>query len=213
MGARGNGTGRVYFRDVRVPAENILGREKGGAWVFYQTMVPERLTCAAASVGAARAALEIAARYSNRRRAFGKRIRAFEGVSFMVAESIITLDAAAALVYASAHALDHGDEPNRARRLVSEAKKFATEAAWKVVNNAMQIMGGIGYTNVYPIERLLRDARIPMIWAGTSEVMSLIIQHEYYRELGVDGPDGRSRGRDVEADAAEADLAEEKVYE
>ena len=211
MGARGNGTGRVYFRDVRVPAENILGREKGGAWVFYQTMVPERLTCAAASVGAARAALEIAARYSNRRRAFGKRIRAFEGVSFMVAESITTLDAAEALVYASAHALDHGDEPNRARRLVSEAKKFATEAAWKVVNNAMQIMGGIGYTNVYPIERLLRDGRIPMIWAGTSEVMSLIIQHEYYRELGVDGPDGR--GRDVEADAAEAHLAEEKVYE
>jgi acyl-CoA dehydrogenase len=213
MGARGNGTGRVYFRDVRVPAENILGREKGGAWVFYQTMVPERLTCAAASVGAGRAGLEIAARYSNRRRAFGKRIRAFEGVSFMVAESITTLDAAEALVYASAHALDHGDEPNRARRLVSEAKKFATEAAWKVVNNAMQIMGGIGYTNVYPIERLLRDGRIPMIWAGTSEVMSLIIQHEYYRELGVDGPDGRSRSRDVEADAAEAHLAEEKVYE
>jgi len=72
----------------------------------------------------------------------------------------------------------------------------------------MQIMGGIGYTNVYPIERLLRDGRVSLIWTGTSEVMSLIIQHEYYRELGVDG-----RGRDVEADAAEAHLAEEKVYE
>jgi hypothetical protein len=125
----------------------------------------------------------------------------------MVADSVTTLDAAEALVYAAAHALDHGDEPNRARRLVSEAKKFATEAAWKIVNNAMQIMGGIGYTNVYPIERLLRDGRVPMIWAGTSEVMSLIIQHEYYRELGVD-----HRGRDVEADAAEAHLSEEKVY-
>ncbi len=208
MGARGGGTGRVYFRDVRVPAENVIGREKGGTFVFYQTMVPERLTSAAGSVGAARVALEIAARYSDRRKAFGRKIRAFQGVSFLVADSITMLDAAWGLVYAAAYSLDHNDEPNRARRLVSEAKKFATEAAWKVVNNAMQIMGGIGYTNVYPIERLLRDARLALIWTGTSEIMNLIVQHEYYRELGMD-----RRARDVEADAPDADLAEEKVYE
>jgi acyl-CoA dehydrogenase len=117
------------------------------------------------------------------------------------------LDAAQALVYAAAHSVDNGDEPNRARRLVSEAKKFATEAAWEVINKAMQIMGGIGYTNVYPIERLLRDGRLALIWTGTSEVMSLIIQHEYYRELGMD-----RRMRDVEADAPDADLTDEKVY-
>jgi acyl-CoA dehydrogenase len=208
MGARGGGTGRVYFRDVRVPAENVIGREKGGAMVFYQSMVPERMTSAAGSVGGARAALEIAARYSDRRRAFGKKIRAFQAVSFMVADSITMLDAAQALVYAAAHSVDSGDEPNRARRLVSEAKKFATEAAWEVINKAMQIMGGIGYTNVYPIERLLRDGRLALIWTGTSEVMNLIIQHEYYRELGMD-----RRVRDVEADAPDADLADEKVYE
>jgi len=207
MGARGGGTGRVYFRDVRVPAENVIGREKGGALVFYQSMVPERITSAAGSVGGARAALEIAARYSDRRRAFGKKIRAFQGVSFMVADSITMLDAAQALVYAAAHSVDNGDEPNRARRLVSEAKKFATEAAWEVINKAMQIMGGIGYTNVYPIERLLRDGRLALIWTGTSEVMNLIIQHEYYRELGMD-----RRTRDVEADAPDADLTDEKVY-
>jgi alkylation response protein AidB-like acyl-CoA dehydrogenase len=207
MGARGGGTGRVYFRDVRVPAENVIGREKGGAMVFYQSMVPERMTSAAGSVGGARAALEIAARYSNRRRAFGKKIRAFQAVSFMVADSITMLDAAQALVYAAAHSVDSGDEPNRARRLVSEAKKFATEAAWEVINKAMQIMGGIGYTNVYPIERLLRDGRLALIWTGTSEIMSLIIQHEYYRELGMD-----RRARDVEADAPDADLTDEKVY-
>jgi alkylation response protein AidB-like acyl-CoA dehydrogenase len=207
MGARGGGTGRVYFRDVRVPAENVIGREKGGAMVFYQSMVPERMTSAAGSVGGARAALEIAARYSDRRRAFGKKIRAFQAVSFMVADSITMLDAAQALVYAAAHSVDSGDEPNRARRLVSEAKKFATEAAWEVINKAMQIMGGIGYTNVYPIERLLRDGRLALIWTGTSEVMSLIIQHEYYRELGMD-----RRARDVEADAPDADLTDEKVY-
>jgi alkylation response protein AidB-like acyl-CoA dehydrogenase len=207
MGGRGTGTGRVYFREVRVPAENVIGREKGGALVFYQSMVPERMSTAAGSVGAARAALEIAARYSDRRRAFGKKIRAFQGVSFMVADSITMLDAATALVYAAASSIDSGEEPNRVRRLVSEAKKFAAEVGWKVVNDAMQVMGGIGYTNVYPIERLLRDGRLQMIWAGTSEIMSLIIQHEYYRELGMAPP-----ARDIEADAPDADVEGEKVY-
>jgi alkylation response protein AidB-like acyl-CoA dehydrogenase len=207
MGGRGTGTGRVYFREARVPAENVIGREKGGALVFYQSMVPERMSTAAGSVGAARAALEIAARYSDRRRAFGKKIRAFQGVSFMVADSITMLDAATALVYAAAGSIDNGEEPNRVRRLVSEAKKFAAEAGWKVVNDAMQVMGGIGYTNVYPIERLLRDGRLQMIWAGTSEIMNLIIQHEYYRELGMAPP-----ARDIEADAPDAEVEGEKVY-
>jgi alkylation response protein AidB-like acyl-CoA dehydrogenase len=67
--------------------------------------------------------------------------------------------------------------------LVSESKKFATETAWAVVNDAMQIMGGIGYTNVYPIERLLRDVRLITIWTGTNEIMNLVIQHEFYKEL------------------------------
>jgi hypothetical protein len=119
------------------------------------------------------------------------------------------LEAARGLVHAAACTVDAGDNPDRSRRLVSEAKKFATDAAWQVINHAMQVMGGIGYTNVYPIERLLRDARLIMIWTGTNEVMDLIIQHEYYREiLGA-----RPQGRDAEADAPEADRAEEKVYE
>ena len=105
--------------------------------------------------------------------------------------------------------MDAGDDPRRCRRLVSEAKKFATDMAWTVVNHAMQILGGIGYTDVYPIERLLRDTRLIMIWTGTNEVMSLIIEHEYYREL-LSGPAGV---RDVEADAPEADQAGEKIYE
>jgi len=205
---RGGGAGRIRFRDVRVPRENLIGREHGGSDVFYQMMVPERMTSAAGVLGLARAALEIAARYSDRRRAFGEKIRAFEGVSFKVADSITLLDAARALVGATARAIDAGDDPARLRRLVSEAKKFATEAAWEIINHSMQIMGGIGYTNVYPIERLLRDARLAMIWTGTNEIMNLVIQHEYYRELGIP-----SAGRDVEADAPQADQAEEKVYE
>jgi alkylation response protein AidB-like acyl-CoA dehydrogenase len=113
------------------------------------------------------------------------------------------------LVYGAARAVDAGDDPTRCRRLVSEAKAFATEMAWTVVNHAMQILGGIGYTDVYPIERLLRDVRLIMIWTGTNEIMSLIVEHEYYRELLA----GEEAGRDVEADAPEAGLLDEKVYE
>jgi acyl-CoA dehydrogenase len=207
LGTRGGGTGRVYFRDVAVPREHMIGEEHRGADVFYQMMIPERLTSAAGALGTARAALEIAARYSDRRTAFGQKIRTFQGVSFKVADSITRLDAARALVHATAGAVDAGDEPGRVRRLVSEAKKFATDSGWAIINDAMQIMGGIGYTNVYPIERLLRDARLAMIWTGTNEIMNLIIHHEYYRELGLP-----NTARDVEADAAHADRAEEKVY-
>jgi acyl-CoA dehydrogenase len=209
MGTRGGGTGRLRFRDARVPAENLIGPENGAATIFYQMMIPERMTSAAGALGMGRAALEVAARYSNRRKAFGQKIRNFQGVGFKVADSITQLDAARMLVYGAARAIDAGDDPRRCRRLVSEAKKFATETAWQVVNHAMQIMGGIGYTDVYPIERLLRDTRLIMIWTGTNEVMSLIVEHEYYREL----LSGHIAGRDIEEDAPEADRAEEKVYE
>jgi len=209
LGTRGGGTGRLVFRDARVPVENLVGVEHGASEIFYRMMVPERMTSAAGAIGMGRAALEVAARYSDRRRAFGEKIRRFEGVSFKVADSITLLDAARGLVYGAARSVDAGDDPNRSRRLVSEAKKFATDAGWQVINHAMQIVGGIGYTNVYPIERLLRDARLIMIWTGTNEVMDLIIQHEYYREV----LPGRPGVRDVEPDAPEAEQAEEKVYE
>lgn len=209
MGTRGGGTGRVYFRDARVPAENLVGREHGAAEIFNRMMIPERMTSAAGALGLARAALEIAARYADRRRAFGQKIREFEGVSFKVADSLTRLDAARALVHETARVIDAGDEAGRTRRLVSEAKKLATDTAWAVVNDAMQILGGIGYTNVYPIERLLRDARLMMIWTGTNEVMNLVIQHEYYKELLAT----KTRSRDVEMDAVNADTEGEKVYE
>ncbi len=212
MGTRGGGTGRIFFNDVKVPVENVLGGEKGinrGTDVFYQMMVPERMTSAAGALGMARAALEVAAKYADRRKAFGQKIRRFQGVSFKVADSIMELDAARALVYQTACAIDEGDDPARVRRFVSESKAFATEVAWRVVNNAMQILGGIGYTSVYPVERLLRDVRLITIWTGTNEIMRLIIQHEFFREFLKTGV----QGRDVEQDAPDADAEEEKVYE
>jgi len=209
LGTRGGGTGRLVFRDVRVPAENLVGTENGAAEIFYRMMIPERMTSAAGAIGMGRAALEVAARYSDRRQAFGDTIRRFQGVSFKVADAITLLDAARGLVYGAARSVDAGDDPRRSRRLVSEAKKFATDAAWQVVNHAMQILGGIGYTDVYPIERLLRDTRLIMIWTGTNEVMDLIIQHEYYKEVLA----GRPGTRDAELDAPEAEQIDEKVYE
>ena len=205
MGTRGGGTGRLVFRNVQVPVGNLIGELHGGAEVFNQMMIPERLTSAAASLGV-RAALDIAARYSHKRRAFGQRIRRFQAVSFMVADAITQLDAARAMVYMAARAVDE-DAPNR-RRLVSQAKKFATDTAWEVSNKAMQIMGVIGYTNIYPIERMVRDYRLAQIWTGTNQIMDLLIQHEFYKEL----LDGTENQRDVEMDAAGFDAQAEKCF-
>ncbi|MCP4689742.1 MAG: acyl-CoA/acyl-ACP dehydrogenase, partial [Desulfobacterales bacterium] len=161
LGTRGGGTGRLVFKDVRVPKENLVGELHGAYAVFNRMMVPERLLSGAGAVGAGRAALEVAARYSTRRKAFGRTINSFQAVSFMVADSAALLDSARALCFAAARLADSGGD---ARRMVSEAKKVATENGWEVINKAMQIMGGIGYTTVYPIERLLRDGRLSMIW-------------------------------------------------
>lgn len=209
MGTRGGGTGRVYFRHVHVPVHNLIGEEHGGYEVFNQMMIPERMTSAAGALGLARAALEISARYADRRRAFGQKIRQFEGVSFKIADSLTRLDAARALVHETARIIDAVGSSSYVRRMVSEAKKFATETTWTVVNDAMQVMGGIGYTNVYPIERLLRDARLMTIWTGTNEIMNLVIQHEYFNQL-LSKP---AASRDIEADAENAHVEGEKVYE
>jgi alkylation response protein AidB-like acyl-CoA dehydrogenase len=209
LGTRGGGAGRIVFKDTKVPRENLVLGLNRGADVFNQMMIPERMTSAAGSVGLARAALEVATKYSDKRKAFGKKIREFEGVSFRVAESVTRLDAATAIVYAAATAVDKLGSTGYSRRLVSEAKKFATEASWEIINNAMQVVGGIGYTSVYPIEKMLRDARLSIIWTGTSEIMNLIIQHEYYHDVLT----ATQRVRDVEDDAAEATAVDEKIYE
>jgi alkylation response protein AidB-like acyl-CoA dehydrogenase len=196
---------------VKVPRENLLGTLHGGAAVFDTMMVPERLGTAAMTIGAARPALEIATYYTTRRKAFGKTINQFQGVSFQVAEAAMLLDASRAMVYATCLAVQAGEPRGRVRRMVSETKKFVTESCQKAVHNAMQVMGGIGYTNVFPVERIHRDLRLASIWTGTNEVMSLITASEWYRESEAARKSGRTR--DIEGDAAEAEAVEEKVYE
>jgi len=206
LGSRGGGTGRLYFHDTQVPAKNLIGPENGGALVFNRMMIPERLTTAAGALGMARCCLEIATRYTNRRKAFGETIRRFQAVSFKIADAIAKLDAARSLVYVTAR---HVDEGLDSRRMVSEVKKTSTEMLWEIVNHSMQVMGGIGYTNVYPIERFFRDARLQMIWTGTNEIMDLLIQHEFYEEI----LKRESDSRDVERDAGDLEGEEEKIYE
>jgi len=153
--------------------------------------------------------LELATRYTARRKAFGKPVREFEGVSFQVAEAVTLLDTCRAMTWSTARAVDSGCHPNYVRRLVSETKKFVTEACQEVARRAMQVMGGIGYTNVYPIERIVRDLALASIWTGTNEIMSLIIESEWQKELH-----GRTEAvRDSEQDAERAGDQEEKVYE
>ncbi len=151
LGTRGGGAGRLKFNNVIVPEENIILEEGAGGKIFYQMMVPERLTTASGFIGLARACLRIATKYSTKRKAFGQTIRNFQGVSFLIADSITLLDATRSIVYNTAKSIDAGAPPALQRRLVSESKKFSTKACWKVINNSMQIMGGIGYTTVYPI--------------------------------------------------------------
>ena len=210
LGFRGMGTARIVFKDLEVPDEYRVGEVNGARAIFNRMMVPERLTSAAGAVGTARAALEVAIKYSTKRKAFGTQIRNFQGVSFKVAECMAKLDAARALVYTAARAADAADAGMAVdpRRLVSEAKYFATEVGWEVVNEAMQIMGGIGYTQVYPIERLLRDMRLAPIWTGSNEIMKLLIQHETYKMIGE-----AKKDRDIEKDAMDWYKEWEKVYE
>jgi len=212
MGGRGGGTARVIFDNVRVPKENIIGGLNGAYEVFNHMMIPERLDSSAMIIGTVRPAIEIATDYTSKRKAFGRTINKFQAVSFKVAEAVIKLDSCRAFLYSVAKAVDSGADPAYCRRLVSEGKKFTTEQCWDISNLCMQVMGGIGYTDVYPIERILRDLRLSMIWVGTNEIMSLIIQHEWYTNRAQELAAGTNK-RDVELDCISAFEKDEKIYE
>ncbi|NHI83951.1 MAG: acyl-CoA dehydrogenase [Candidatus Thorarchaeota archaeon] len=206
MGCRGMGAARIVMRNTEVSKDRLVGDLNDGNAVFNAMMVPERLTSAAGPIGMGQIALEIAARYADKREAFGRQIRRFEAISFKVADCMTQLDAARGLVYRAAKVADTGAW---CRKEVSQAKVFATEAGFQAVHEAMQILGGIGYTDVYPIERLYRDARLATIWTGSNEVQRLIIQNEVFREiLSLD----KGQRRDIELDTPGANKTSEKVF-
>ncbi len=206
MGCRGMGAARIVMEDTRIPANRLVGDLNGGNDIFNAMMVPERLTSAAGAIGMGRVAMEIAARYADKREAFGRTIRKYEGISFKVADCAMKLDAARGLVYRASKKADTGEW---CRKEVSMAKAYGTEAGFEAVHEAMQILGGIGYTDVYPIERLYRDARLATIWTGSNEVQRLIIQSEVFNDIL---SEDRSMKRDVELDTPGAEKTKEKVY-
>ncbi len=211
MGCRGGGTARLAFKDVRVPKENVVGRINGGFDVFKTMMIPERLGTAAMTIGAARPALDVATGYTTRRKAFGRPINEFQGVSFQVAEAATLLDASRAMVHVTALAVDRKAPEAQLRRMISETKKFVTESCQKAAHHAMQVMGGIGYTTIFPVERIVRDLRLASIWTGTNEIMAMIVAHEWYKEYWKAKEAGIFR--EAEWDAPAADDEDEKIYE
>ncbi|MBF0378747.1 MAG: acyl-CoA/acyl-ACP dehydrogenase [Desulfamplus sp.] len=212
MGVRGGGAGRLILKDVRVPERFALNGINGGVGVFTKMMIPERLGTAAMTIGSVRPAIEIATRYTSKRKSFGQPIMNYQAVGFKIADCVMMLDAARGMVYSTALAADSGRvSSGRVRRMVSESKKFVSETAWDIANKCMQTMGGIGYTDVYPLERIVRDIRLSMIWVGSNEIMQLIIQNEWYKEYFQDVI--KEDIRDVEFDSVNADKEEEKVYQ
>jgi alkylation response protein AidB-like acyl-CoA dehydrogenase len=181
LGQHGAKVSHLKFEDVRVPAENMIGNESEGFRVLMDELDRERVCIAAQALGYARTPFEAAVKYSNERAQFDNKIRAFEGVSFKIAEAAMKIEAAKLLTLEAARMLDKGIP---ATKQATMAKVYSTETAFEVASNALQILGGIGYTREYPVERMLRDSRLMMIGGGTAEVLRFLIQREVFKELG-----------------------------
>jgi len=181
MGMRGARVSHLRFDGVRVPAGQMVGELNKGFTVLMDELDTERTSLAAGAVGYSRAAFEIAVEHSVKRQQFGKEIRAFEGISFKVADMATKLDAARLLTLEAARRIDAGLP---ATRQGATAKLFATLAAQEICYEALQVTGGDGYTKQNRTEQLARDARLMTIGGGTAEIMKFIIQREVYRERG-----------------------------
>ncbi|MHA1208841.1 MAG: acyl-CoA dehydrogenase family protein [Candidatus Freyarchaeota archaeon] len=180
MGMHGMRVAHLKFEDCRVPAENLLGREGLGFNILMDELDTERISIAGEMVGIARAAFETAVKYSTERVQFNRPIHKFEGVSFKIADMATLLDAAELLTLRAARMIDRGMNASKESAM---AKVFAVDHAFEICNQALQVLGGIGYTTEYPVERYLRDVRIGMIGGGTSEIMRFLIQREVYKEF------------------------------
>src|SRR3989442_5272049 len=178
LGMHGANVVHLRFRNVDVPEENVVGGLQRGFPILLDELDRERPAVAAGMLGIARSAFESAVEYSSKREQFGRPIKEFEGVSFKLSDMLVKLEASRLLILKAARLLDDG---KRARLEGAVAKLFATESAFEITHQALQVHGGIGYTKDLPIERYFRDARFMMIGGGTSEIMRFLIQREIYR--------------------------------
>jgi alkylation response protein AidB-like acyl-CoA dehydrogenase len=175
MGVRGSPTGEVIFEDVRIPAENRVGEEGQGFYIAMGTLDRSRPTIGAQAVGIAQGALDYAVGYMKQRQQFGKPISEFQGLQFMVADMAMKLEAARALVQKACALIDEGDPRGELTMAGAMAKCFASDVAMEVTTNAVQLLGGYGYSKEFPVERFMRDAKITQIYEGTNQVQRVVM--------------------------------------
>lgn len=180
LGIRASSTSSIVLEDCEVPKGNLLGGEGNGFTVALDTLDSGRIGIATQAVGIARAAFEVAAKYSQEREAFGQPISSFEGIQWKIADMAMNIDAARLLVHRAAWMKDHG---NKITKEAAMAKLFASETAMMVTKEAIQVLGGYGYCKEYPVERYFRDAKITEIYEGTSEVQRIVISRNVLKEI------------------------------
>lgn len=172
MGIRTSNTCDVIFQDVRIPAGNLLGKEGEGFKIAMQALDIGRPVVGATATGVAQMALDIAVKYAKERVQFGKPIATFQAIQFMLADMAIAVEASRSLVYQAARLKDAGMPFTKQAAI---AKTFASDTAMKVTTDAVQILGGYGYSREYPVEKLMRDAKIMQIYEGTNQVQRIVI--------------------------------------
>jgi len=173
MGIKGSPTREVYFDNVRIPADRMIGTEGTGFKTALATLDHTRLTIGAQALGIAQGAVDYCIRYVQERKQFGKRIAEFQGVSFMLADMAMKTEAARSLIYRAA-AMSERHEPDLTF-MSAAAKCFASDTAMEVTTNGVQLLGGYGYTRDYPLERMMRDAKITQIYEGTNQIQRLVM--------------------------------------
>ena len=180
MGIRASSTRELIFDNCRVPKENMIGKEGTGFITAMKTFDKSRPMVGSQAVGVAAGALDIAAKYSKERYQFGKPISAFQGVQFMLADMATQIEAARALVYQTARMIDGGCK--KFSKESAMCKYFASDVAMKVTTDAVQILGGYGYMKEYPLEKMMRDAKILQIYEGTNQIQRTIVASNLLKE-------------------------------
>jgi alkylation response protein AidB-like acyl-CoA dehydrogenase len=176
LGIKGSPTREVYLDNVRIPVDRIIGREGQGFEIAMQTLDHTRVTIAAQAVGVAQGALDYALDYAKERQQFGKSIADFQGLQFLLADMGMKVEAARQLTYAAAGRSER-DDPDLTF-FGAAAKCFASDVAMEVTVNAVQVLGGYGYTRDYPVERMMRDAKITQIYEGTNQVQRIVMARQ-----------------------------------
>ncbi len=177
LGQRASDTRAITFEDVKIPAKYLLGKEGDGFKIAMSAFDHTRPTVSSGAVGLARRAMDEAIKYATERSTFGQPIAKYQAVSFMIADMAKDVEAARLLVWQAAWAIDNG---RRNTKLAAIAKAFAADVAMRVTTDAVQVFGGYGYSQEYPVEKLMRDAKIYQIYEGTSQIQRLIIAKEIF---------------------------------